>query len=308
MNNLDPNQTDLTKAPLNAGVLSNARMPNQINPVEFNFYRDTGGKISKTSNLCESLFISNPADEVFLFITAHDDDPILGAGLMIQAARQEGIPVHILVTTDGSMGYERPGHNHRNLPAIRREETYAGYKLLGVDKEYIHFLDYPDANLAQHQGRRPLKLWEHFGRLPRAEGFTGLQNSYVHEIRKIKPTRAFLHTENDPHPDHKIVFREALWGLFVAAGKCWQELGAPLGYRPKMQEYFVYSEFSGEPTWQIESVDAAEVKIKAVEKFWSQGDIGGLTEARKRDGAFEWHKSLTFKEANRSQLKNLFES
>ncbi|MBN2272498.1 MAG: PIG-L family deacetylase, partial [Sedimentisphaerales bacterium] len=43
--------------------------------------------------------------EHFVFISPHDDDAVLGAGLLIQLAKREDVPVHILIVTDGSMGY-----------------------------------------------------------------------------------------------------------------------------------------------------------------------------------------------------------
>ncbi|MFW5711323.1 MAG: PIG-L deacetylase family protein, partial [Spirochaetota bacterium] len=41
----------------------------------------------------------------WLFIAPHDDDIVIGAGLLLQQAVQEGIRIKVLVTTDGSMGY-----------------------------------------------------------------------------------------------------------------------------------------------------------------------------------------------------------
>ena len=45
------------------------------------------------------------SEERFLFISPHDDDVVIGGGLMIQSALKEGVPVHVAVVTDGSMGY-----------------------------------------------------------------------------------------------------------------------------------------------------------------------------------------------------------
>jgi len=43
--------------------------------------------------------------ERFLFISPHDDDVVLGGGLLLQLARMEDVPVHIIIVTDGAMGY-----------------------------------------------------------------------------------------------------------------------------------------------------------------------------------------------------------
>jgi len=43
--------------------------------------------------------------ERFLMVSPHDDDVVLGTGLLIQLTKRENVPVHILIVTDGSMGY-----------------------------------------------------------------------------------------------------------------------------------------------------------------------------------------------------------
>ena len=43
--------------------------------------------------------------ECFVFVSPHDDDVVLGGGLMMQLAKHENVPVHIMIVTDGSMGY-----------------------------------------------------------------------------------------------------------------------------------------------------------------------------------------------------------
>ena len=42
--------------------------------------------------------------ERFLFVSPHDD-AVLGGGLLIQLAIREDVTVHILIVTDGGMGY-----------------------------------------------------------------------------------------------------------------------------------------------------------------------------------------------------------
>ena len=44
--------------------------------------------------------------ERWLFVAPHDDDIVLGAGILLQAAKAAGIPLRMLITTDGSMGYD----------------------------------------------------------------------------------------------------------------------------------------------------------------------------------------------------------
>lgn len=65
-------------------------------------------------------------EESFLFVSPHDDDVVIGGGLMILSALKENVPVHAAVVTDGSQGYcsaaEKP-----KISAIRRKETFAAF-------------------------------------------------------------------------------------------------------------------------------------------------------------------------------------
>ena len=138
--------------------------------------------------------------ERFLFISPHDDDVALGAGLFIQLAQRENIPVYILIVTDGSMGYCTKEQKDK-ISEIRQKETYDCYKLLGVPEENIIWLAFPDCRLNYYRGRR----FSDSNDWTKHEGFIGLQNSFTHWIRKIAPTQCFLPTSSDLHPDHKIV-------------------------------------------------------------------------------------------------------
>ena len=74
--------------------------------------------------------------ECFLMISPHDDDAVLGAGLLIQLAKRENVPVHILIVTDGSMGY-CIAEEKDTIAQTRRKESFECYQGLGVPKENI---------------------------------------------------------------------------------------------------------------------------------------------------------------------------
>src|SRR5215207_5147024 len=44
----------------------------------------------------------------WLAIAPHDDDIVLGMGLVVAAAAAEGVEIHLAVTSDGGLGYLRP--------------------------------------------------------------------------------------------------------------------------------------------------------------------------------------------------------
>ncbi len=135
----------------------------------------------------------------FLMISPHDDDAALGAGLLIQLAKRENVPVYILIVTDGSMGYCSVDEKD-SIDEIRRNESFECYQALGVPKKNIVWLDFPDCRLSNCRGRKPVEP-----NFPLAlKGFTGLQNAFTYWLRKIKPTQCFLPTHNDLHPLDRI--------------------------------------------------------------------------------------------------------
>ena len=146
--------------------------------------------------------------ESFLFVSPHDDDIIIGGGLLMQLATRENVSVHLLIVTDGAMGYCTMQEKD-TISEIRRKETLDCYKFLGVAEENIHWLGFDDCQLNRFKGRFPDRN-DHSTAI---EGYTGLQNSFTHYLRKIRPTQCFLPTYTDLHPDHKIVHDEFMISL-----------------------------------------------------------------------------------------------
>lgn len=230
-------------------------------------------------------------DEKFLFISPHDDDVVLGAGLFIQLAQRENIPVYILIVTDGSMGY-CSNEQKDTISDIRREETYESFKILGVPPENIIWMGFPDCRLSSYCGRRPSDSNES----TEIEGFVGLQNSFTHWIRKIAPTQCFLPTSTDLHPDHKIVHEEFLISIFHAAGNIWPELGNPVKKVPYVHEMGVYCDFPNDPNLRIQTAEAfLEKKLDSIAAFKSQLQIASLIDIVRKSGPYEYLRELNFK-------------
>ena len=87
-------------------------------------------------------------------------------------------------------------------------------------------------------------------------GAVGLQNAFARCLRQVRPTRVFLPTSADLHPDHRIVHEEMLISLFHAQGAIWPELGEPIAEVPAVYEYAVYCDFPEPPQIRIETPDA----------------------------------------------------
>ncbi|MBI9018994.1 MAG: PIG-L family deacetylase [Phycisphaerae bacterium] len=229
--------------------------------------------------------------ETFLFISPHDDDVILGAGLMIQLAMKEGVDCHILIATDGSMGYCSPEQKD-NIAEIRMQETYECYQALGIPKENIVWMGFPDCRLNYYRGRRPANTDDTCA----VEGYVGLQNSFTHQLRRIAPTQVFLPTSEDLHPDHKIVHEELLISLFHASGNIWPELGEPIPAVPYVHEMGVYCDFPSPPDLKMQTPDEyLQRKIDGIRCFKSQTQIESLIQIVERSGPEEYMRALRFK-------------
>lgn len=77
-----------------------------------------------------------------LCIQPHPDDNEVGAGGTIALLAAKGAAIHFVTVTDGGMGTMDPSLTPKRLAAIRRAETEASGRLLGVGRYF--WLDYPD--------------------------------------------------------------------------------------------------------------------------------------------------------------------
>ena len=243
------------------------------------------------------------AKERFLMISPHDDDAVLGAGLLIQLAKREKVPVHVLIVTDGGMGYCTPQEKD-TIAEIRRQESYECYQSLGVPRKNITWLGYPDCRLNSYRGRSPADPNDPLA----ISGFTGLQNSLTYHLRKIRPTQCFLPTSNDLHPDHRIIYDEFLISLFHAAGNIWPELGKPLCKVPYVHTFAVYCDFAAPPTLRMRTPHSyLDKKLKAIGAFRSQKQISSLIENVRHCGPEEYIRAIDFRLYHPETYRNLFE-
>ncbi|AQT69224.1 hypothetical protein STSP2_02413 [Anaerohalosphaera lusitana] len=229
-------------------------------------------------------------EECALFVSPHDDDAVLGGGLLMRLLEEENVPVYIIITTDGRMGYCSK-EEQDEIVEIRKKETFDCYQALGVPKENIIWLGFPDCNLNAHKGRKKAE-----GEGPTTiGGYTGLQNSFTYWLRKINPTQCFLPTDNDLHPDHRVVYEEFMISMFHAAGDIWPELGPALPKVPYVHEMAVYCDFPEPPTLRITTPESIlEEKLAGIGKFVSQKQIASLIENVRKGGAQEYIRAVGF--------------
>jgi LmbE family N-acetylglucosaminyl deacetylase len=80
-----------------------------------------------------------------LVVAPHPDDEVLGCGGAIALLRQAGLPVRVLIVSDGAASH--PGsvqYPPPTLGALRQAESLAGLACLGVEVDHVAFLGLPD--------------------------------------------------------------------------------------------------------------------------------------------------------------------
>ena len=91
--------------------------------------------------------LSLDIDELVV-IAAHPDDETLGAGGLIAAASDRGIPVRVVVITDGAASHADPGG--LDLTAVRADELRQAIDVLAPSAGIVH-LGYPDGATREHR-------------------------------------------------------------------------------------------------------------------------------------------------------------
>lgn len=169
-------------------------------------------------------------DESLRMVAVHahpDDESSKGAGSMARYAR-EGVEVTVLTCTGGERGdVLNPRLRHdttisADLPAVRRIEMARAQQILGVDHEWLGFID---SGLPEGDPLPPLPEGS-FATLDVEEAARPL----VEAVRRLRPHVMSTYDENGgyPHPDHVQANRISLAAYELAADADFApELGEP---------------------------------------------------------------------------------
>jgi len=130
-----------------------------------------------------------------LVLAAHPDDETLGAGGLISAAAAHGLPVTVIVATNGEASHPHsPTHTAEDLAAVRRVEVVTAVHALAPGAR-VRLLDLPDGDLAQHRNSLEEALLEAIFDEPGSETTSNAPAS-APAIWLVAPWR------QDGHPDH----------------------------------------------------------------------------------------------------------
>ncbi|MDR2172515.1 MAG: PIG-L family deacetylase [Planctomycetaceae bacterium] len=241
--------------------------------------------------------------ECWLYVSPHDDDVVLGAGLTFVSGLALGIETHVIVSTIGA-GYCRAEHRE-TIGQIRRGECCRSFEVLGLPASNLHFFDYRATDILSNVGRR---FTSDLSCPTAIAGASGFQNSFTWLLRQVRPNRVFLPSQTDIHPAHKSVHEEFLISVFHARGKIWPELGDPITEFPKLYEYATYNDYIDPPTLRVRtSDDLLERKLLGIAAYVSQEQIELLVQTVRNMGAREYIHELIFKLFDPKQYDLLFD-
>ena len=265
------------------------------------YVRRMPGGLLTTSSIAEVFDDWRGPAESWLFVSPHDDDVVLGGGLVFQVGIAAGAEVHAAVVTDGRMGYCHI-EQRESIATIRAAEAGKSFAILGLPPQRLHFLGYADGQLATCRG-----AFFADGEAGSAEQRLGMQIVFSRLLRQVRPTRVFLPTSSDLHPDHRIVHEELMISLFHAQGGIWPQLGAPIAKVPRVYEMAVYCDFPEPPQIRVGTPPSMlETKLEAVLAYASQEQIGELVEIQRAGGPVEFLRELEFRFYTPQRYEALF--
>jgi len=192
-----------------------------------------------------------------LILAPHCDDESLGAGGLIQSAVQAGIETRVVIATNGdgfrfatTEEFKKVHPNAKDyirLGEVRQEESLSALETLGVPREHVYFLSYPD------RGTSPMieKYWSasdpytspysRMSKSPYPRTYDPLSvyagEDYLADVESIlndyRPDLVVFPSPEDVHPDH--------WGLsaFTRLALAMISHDDP-GYQPRQITYLVH--------------------------------------------------------------------
>ena len=187
---------------------------------------------NRHSDSIDELFPQFGKDEVLAVMSPHDDDAILGAGYAILAAQKAGAEVFIVIFCRGDAGYSTI-EEKETIEEVRKKETYECYSRLGIDRDHIIRMNYPDFSAIGHWG------WTTAGEKP------GDMQTILPFLRENHVTRVMIPNHYHEHIDHLATHLMASYDVPQAGDAALVDHGIPFAVRSTL-EYSVWADLDPE--------------------------------------------------------------
>ena len=178
-------------------------------------------------------------ETVFVF-SAHSDDFVIGCGGTIAKYAKLGINVRCYVFSYGEKSH--PWMAAAEVKKMRADECYAASEVLGCNPKIFDLMELSIRSDAKLKGT--VKFLEK-------------------QVEKYRPSKIFVHSKEDPHPDHKDVHALSMQLIKRIDEKL----------IPDVYVYSVWNPFEFKTTYPSMFVDVKdnfETKLEAMRKFPSQ--------------------------------------
>lgn len=178
--------------------------------------------------------------EIIFILGAHSDDFVIGAGGTIAKYAQEKKEVYSIV-----FSYGEKSHlwlKERFAQRMRSNEAFQASKLLGCR---TLFFDLKEGRFYEDYQQK------------------SLQQKLLHLIEQKKPVKIFTHSPDDPHPDHRDVYKITL--------ELFEKLNSKL--KPEIYTYSIWNPVSFKtkyPSFYVDVTKTYSKKLQALKLFPSQ--------------------------------------
>lgn len=127
-----------------------------------------------------------------LIVAPHPDDETLGCGGTVALMRKNGIPVHFLFVSDGSMSHPNSKkYPAKKLTQLREKEAKAAVLSLGGEVDHMEFLRLKDTRVPHENDSK----------------FEETVEKIVKIVDDLKPKTVFVPWQKDPHIDHQATWK-----------------------------------------------------------------------------------------------------
>lgn len=253
--------------------------------------------------------LDNKGDRV-LVVAPHSDDEVLGCGGLIKSLKDRGVQVKVVMTTTGDgfhVAAAKQFHNYKVTPQmyvrfgyIRQQESLAGLARLGVPKEDVIFMGYPDRGLAhmwlEHwtPGNPFRSAYTRVSSTPYGNAYhshaeyTGstLLGDYKKLISTYKPTTIYYTHSDDQHQDH--------WAVNCYIVQALYELGLLKKVRSGL--YIVHrGDWPLPQGLHMDDPLSPPSSLKGVGTRWFEHDLSGSAEGAKYNAIMEYKTQMLSK-------------
>ncbi len=179
--------------------------------------------------------------ETILFLCAHNDDQIVGAGGTVAKYAKEGKRIVTIMFSYGE--FSLPHMQEKESKKTRVIESKRAGKLLGESR--LHYLGLKEGNFKKEIEEKDIH--------------TKIKDI----IKREKPTKIFTHAVDDPHPDHRAVYRFTI------------DLIDKINFKGDVYSFNVWNLFLNFkkrelPRLIVDITDTFKIKVEAFKKHKSQ--------------------------------------